>query len=91
MQDKICLESTLFVSKSLNNLLTSVFNTCFVFSSDEHRYETSSFAQGNLIKLFYKTITYGKYSINVSAVESWNKIQEQLKNTLLKDPSPNKI
>ena len=37
------------------------------------------------------TSTYGKYSINVSAVESWNKIQKQLKNTLLKDLSPNKI
>ena len=26
-QDKICLENILFVSKSLNNLLPSVFNT----------------------------------------------------------------
>ena len=35
--------------------------------------------QGNLIKLFYKTNKYGKYSITVSAVDSWNKIQKQLK------------
>ena len=34
---------------------------------------------------------YGKYSVTVSAVESWNKIQKQLKNMLLKDLSPNKI
>ena len=27
------------------------------------------------MKLFYKTNRYGKYSITVSAVESWNKIQ----------------
>ena len=47
--------------------------------------------QGNLIKLFYKTKRYGKYSVTVSAVESWNKIQKQLKNILLKDLSPNKI
>ena len=39
----------------------------------------------------YKTDRYGKYSITVSAVESWNKIQKQLKSTLLKDLSPNKI
>ena len=31
-----------------------------------------------------------KHSITVSAVESWNKIQKQLKNILLKDLSPNK-
>ena len=90
-QDKICLKNILFVSKSLNNLSPSVFNTWFSFSSDQHNYETSSSTQGNLIKLFYKTNRYGKYSITVSAVESWNKIQKQLKNMLLKDLSPNKI
>ena len=46
---------------------------------------------GNLMKLFYKTDRYGKYSITVNAVESWNKIQKQLKSILLKDLSPNKI
>ena len=40
---------------------------------------------------FYKTNRYGKYSITAGAVESWNKIQKQLKNMLLKDPPPNKI
>ena len=90
-QDKICLGSVLFISKTLNNLSPSVFNTWFSFSSDQHNYETSSSAQGNLMKLFYKTNRYGKYLITVSAAESWNKIQKQLKNMLLKDLSPNKI
>ena len=63
----------------------------FSFSSDQHNYETSSSTQGNLMKLFYKTDRYGKYSITVSAVELWNKIQKQLKSTLLKDLTPNKI
>ena len=62
----------------------------FSFSSDQHNYETSSSTQGNLMKLFYKTNRYGKYSITVSA-ESWTKIQKQLKNMLLKNLSPNKI
>ena len=69
----------------------SVFNTWFSFSSDQHNYETSSSTQGNLIKLLYKTKRYGKYSITVCAVESWNKVQEQLKDMLFKDLSPNKI
>ena len=34
---------------------------------------------------------YGKYSVTVSAVDSWNKIQKQLKKMLLKDLYPNKI
>ena len=42
------------------------------------------------MKRFYKTDRYGKYSITVSAAESWNKIQK-LKSILLKDLSPNKI
>ena len=41
-QDKICLENILFVSKSLNNLSPSIFNTWFCFSSDQHNYETSN-------------------------------------------------
>ena len=45
----------------------------------------------NLTKLFYKTNKYGKYLITVSAVESWNKIQKQLKDMLLKDLTPKKI
>ena len=43
------------------------------------------------MKLFYKTDRCGKYSIIVSAVESWNKIQKQLKSILLKDLSSNNI
>ena len=90
-QGKICLENVLFVSKSLNNLIPSVFSTWFSFSSDQHNYEASSSTQGNLTKLFYTTNRYGKYSITVSAVESWNKIQKQLKDMLLKDLPPRKI
>ena len=42
------------------------------------------------MKVFYKTNRYGKYSITVSAIESWNKIPKQLKNMLLKNLSPYK-
>ena len=90
-QDKICLENILFVSKSLNNLSPSVFDTRVSFSSDQHNYETSRSTQSSLRKLVYKTNRYGKYSIAVSAVELLNKIQKQLKNMLLKNLSPNKI
>ena len=90
-QDKICLENILFVSKLLNNLTPSVFSTWFTFSSDQHNYETSSSTQGNLTKVLYKANRHGKYSITVSAAESWNKIQKQLKDMLPKNLSPRKI
>ena len=90
-QNKTCIENILFVSKSVNNLSPSIFNTWFSFSSDQHNYETSSSTQGNLIKIFHKTKRYGKYSITVSAVESRNRIQKQLKDILPKHLSPNKI
>ena len=54
-------------------------------------YETSISTQVNLTKLFYKTNRSGKYSVTVSVVESWGKIQKQIKSTLLEDLSPNKI
>ena len=38
---EICLENNLFVSKSLNNLSTSIFNSWFSFSSDQNNYDTS--------------------------------------------------
>ena len=91
IQNKICLENILFVSKSLNNLTPLAFSTWFSFSSDQHNYEISSSTQGNLTKLFYKTNRYGKYSITVRAVELWNKIQKQLKDVPLKDLTPKKI
>ena len=89
-QDKISLENILFVNEPLNNLTPSIFNTWFSLFSDLHNYETSSSTQGKLMKLSYETNRYGKYSITVSAVVSWNKIQKQIKNMLLKDLSPNK-
>ena len=90
-QNNVCLKSILFVSKFENSLTRSVFCTWFNLSSDQHNYETSSFRQGNLIKSSYRTNRYGKHSIIASAADSWKKIQEQLKTTLLKDISPNII
>ena len=71
-QDEICLANILSVRKSLNDSSPSIFNVWFSFS-------------WNLMKRFYKTNRYGKYSITVSAAESWDKIQKQLKSILLKD------
>ena len=88
--DKVNLESTLFVCKSINNLLPSLFNNWFLFSSDQHNYETFWFSLDNLHKPSYKTNTYGKNYIVVSAINAWNNSQKFLKISL-RHLSPNKI
>ena len=63
-KDKINLENILFISKSINNLLPSLFNNWFVFSSDTHKYNTSWSSNDKLI---------------ISAIESWNNSENNLK------------
>ena len=88
--DKVSSENTLFVSKSINNRLPSLCNDWFLFSSDQHNYETSCSSLGNLHKPSYKTNLYGKNSIIVSAINAWNKSQKLLKISF-RHLSPNKI
>ena len=46
--DKITLENILFVSKSINRQVPSIFNDWFTFSGNLHRYETCWSATNNL-------------------------------------------
>ena len=69
-KDKINLENRLFISKSINNLLPSLFNNSFVFSSVTHNYNTLWFSNDKFQKYLYRTNTYGKNSITVSAIQS---------------------
>ena len=56
------------LSIELNSTNALLFKMRKLISSDQHDYETSSSTQGNLMKLFYKTNRYGKYSITISAI-----------------------
>ena len=78
--DKVNLENTLFVSKPINNLLHSLLNVWFLFSSEQHKFHKPS----------YKTNIYGKNSIAVSAINAWNNSQKLLK-ICLRHLFPNKI
>ena len=78
-KDKINLENILFIRKCINNLLPSLFNNWFVFSSDTCKYNTSWSSNDKFRKYSYRTNTYGKNLIIVSAVESWNNSQNSLK------------
>ena len=89
--DKVHLENVLLVSKFINSLLSLVFNNWFTFYSNVHNYETTSFATCKLFKPSFRTNLYGKNSITVNAIDTWNKAQISLGKTILKDLTPNKI
>ena len=90
-KDKINLENVLFTGKSINNLLPSLFNNWFVFSSDTHKYNTSWSSNDKLQKYSYTTNTYGKNLIIISTIGSWNNSQNNLKTVSLRPLKPNKI
>ena len=90
-KDKNNLKNILFISKSIDDLLPFLFNNWFVFSSDTHKYNTSWSSNDRLQKYSYRTKTYGKNSITISAFESWNNSQNNLKTISLRLLTPNKI
>ena len=71
--------------------MPSAFNNWFVFSSDTHKYNTSWSSNDKLQKYSYRTNSYGKKLIIISATESWNNSRNNLKTISLRLLTPNKI
>ena len=90
-EDKILIENILFVSKSFNNLLPPVFKSWLIFCSNIHNYQKVSSTADKIFKPSYRTDSYGKNSVTIGAINSWNKTQHQLSNLSLKTFSPTKI
>ena len=76
LPNKIIMENCLFISKSINFNLPSIFNHWFTFSSESHNYETSSSSKGLLNVKTAKTKKYGKEAMISNAILSWNNIQK---------------
>ena len=91
LEDKILIENILFINKSLNNLLPPIFKNWFTFCSDVHNYQTVSSTSDKIFKPSYRTDSFGKNSITIGAINSWNKTQYQFRNLSLKTYSPSKI
>ena len=89
---KTTLKNILFVSKSINRQVPSIFYDWFTFSGNLHRYETCWSVTNHLNIPFFQTRKYGHFSIRASAIHSWNYNQDMLKiNLSLKNPTPNRI
>ena len=76
LPDKIIMENCLFISKSINFNLPSIFNHWLTFFSESHNYETSSTSKGLLKVKTVKTNKYGKEATIDNAILSWNNIQK---------------
>ena len=60
--EEILIGNIIFVSKSINNLLTPIFKNWFIFCSEIHSYNTVSSSTDKLFKPSYRTDSYGKNS-----------------------------
>ena len=60
LEDKILIENTLFINKSLSNLLPPIFKNWFTFCSDVHNYQTVSSTSDKIFKPSYRTDSFGK-------------------------------
>ena len=84
LEDKILIENILFINKLFKNLLPPIFKSWFTFCSDVHNYQTFSSTADKVFKPSYRTDSYGKNSITIGAINSWNKTQHQFSNLSFK-------
>ena len=86
------MENCLFISKSVDFNLPSIFNHLFTFSSDSsHNYETSSSSKGLLKVKTVNTKKYGREAMINNAISSWNNIQKIISSHVLCDLSYSKL
>ena len=76
--DKTMVDNILFISKALNNILPPIFKNWFQLCYNIHHYSTTSYVKVHLQKKSFKTNNFGKFSVTVSAIDSWNKMQDQM-------------
>ena len=91
MLDKIALENCLFTNRYFSKCLPTIFTNWFTLSSDFHAYNNRWFNLGCNDVPPHNTKLYGRNSVNISAVYSWNYLQKLNENNLFYQLSPNKL
>ena len=84
------IDNIFFISKAINNILPSIFKNWFQFCYNIHHYSTTFSIKDHYHKKSYGTNNFGKFSVTVSAIDSWNKIRDQMGEIALKDLRPSK-
>ena len=85
------IDNVLFISKAWNNILPPIFKNWFQFCYNIHHYNTTFSIKGYLHKNSFRANNFGKFPVTVSAIDSWNKIQDQVGEIALKDLRPSEI
>ena len=85
------MDNILFIRKALNNMLPPIFKYWFQFCCNIYQYSTTSSIKSHLHKKSFRTNNFGKFSVTVSAIDAWIKIQDQMGEIALKDLRPSKI
>ena len=88
---KIMIDNILFISKALNNMLPPVFKNWFQFCHNIHHYSTTYSMKGHFHKKCFRVNNSGKFFVMVNAIDSWNKMQDQMGDITLKDLRTSKI
>ena len=91
LHDKIALENCLFINKYFNKCLPTIFKNWFTLSSDFHTYNTRRSNLCCIVVPPHNAKLYGRNSVNISAVSSWNYLQKLNENNLFYQLSPNKL
>ena len=79
------------VYESYFSLLPPTFKSWFSFCSDPQNYHIVSSTADKIFKPSYRTYFYGKNSITLVAINSWNKTEHQFRDLSLKMFSPTKV
>ena len=80
--DKITLENCIFIKNYFNQTLPKPFKNWFAFSTDSHTRNTRWSNLGCLETPPHKTKIYGRRSVNISAIYTWNYLQSHHRNIM---------
>ena len=89
--DKTMINNILFISKAMNIMLPPIFKNRCQFCYNIHHYSATFSIKVHLHKKYFRTNNFGKFSVTLSAIHSWNKFQDQIGEIALKDLRPSKI
>ena len=80
--DKIALENFIFINKYFKNQLPKPFDNRFELSSNSYTHNTRWSNLGCLDVPSHRTILYGRNSVCISAIFTWNYLENLHRNIL---------
>ena len=81
----------LFINKYFNKCLPTTFKNWFTLSPDFRTYNTRWSNSGCIVVAPLNTKLYGRNSVNINAVYSWNYLQKLNENNIFYQLSPKKL